>query len=378
MAADYYAILGVDKQASQDDIKKAYRKLAHKYHPDKNHGDKAAETKFKEMSNAYEVLGDAQKRANYDHFGADSYERMSQGGGYPGGGQSAGFGGFDGVQFDFGAGNPFEDLSDVFESFFGGAQRGGSRTQARPTTRQRGIDIEMGITLSMEEAASGLKKRIDYRHKVECSHCGAKGFEPGSKVSECDTCKGRGKVYQRVDTIFGVVQQEIVCPTCDGGGKTYDKPCTVCKGRGSYEDREEIEVDIPVGVNSGDKIRVVGKGEAGYKGSKPGDLYLKVSISKHAQFVRDGQDITSEVLIDYVDFLLGTRVDVKTVWGEVEVQIPALTNPEGKLRLKGQGMPKLNNMNQKGDHYLKLKVKMPRSLSAEETKALQKLKKSIS
>lgn len=364
--ADFYQVLGVSKNATQEEIKKAYRKLAHKHHPDKNQGDESAEKKFKEINNAYEVLGDAQKRSNYDRFGSN-YDKVNQAG--------QGFG-FDGVQFDFGGGSPFDDLGDVFETFFGGQAGRAQKTRTRPS-RQRGVDIEMDVELSLQEAAKGVKKRIQYNHRIVCDHCTGKGYEPGTKVKTCDTCKGKGRVYQRVDTIFGVVQQEIVCPTCEGSGQTYEDPCKVCKGKGSYEENEVIEVDIPVGVATGDKVRVMGKGEAGYKGSEPGDLYLRVSIKKDQGFEREGQDVTSTVTVDYLDFLLGTRVDINTVWGEVEVQIPALTNPEGKLRLKNQGMPKLNNPGNKGDHYLKLKVKMPDSLSDDDYASLQKLRENI-
>jgi molecular chaperone DnaJ len=370
--ADFYEILGVPKTATQEEIKKAYRKMAHKYHPDKNHGDKAAESKFKEVNNAYETLGDQQKRNNYDRFGS-----AGAGQGFPGGG---GFGGFD-VNFGQGGagGAPFEDLNDVFETFFGSGFSSSGRRKSSQTrsTRGRGIDIEMNIDLTLEEAASGAKKSFTYSHKVKCSNCTGKGHEPGSKIDTCPTCKGKGRVYQRVETIFGVIQQETTCPTCEGTGNVYEKKCAVCTGKGYNEESETLEVSIPVGVDNHDKVRVTGKGEAGYKGSDAGDLFLVVTIKKHKSLEREGLNITSTIDVDYFDLLLGTKVDVDTVWGEVEVAIPKNTNPEGKLRLKDQGMPKLNNPNQKGDHYIKIKVVMPKKLTNKHLKTLEEIRESL-
>lgn len=374
--ADYYEILGVSRTATQDEIKKAYRKKAHKFHPDKNQGDKEAETKFKEVNNAYEVLGDAKKRGDYDRFGKTGFNNF-QGGGA---GQNYGF---DGFNVNFGQGqagaNPFEDLNDVFETFFGsGFSSTGRRTKGSSSSRMRGIDIEMVVDLTLEEAAAGAKKTINYNHKVKCSHCSGKGHEPGSKVDTCSTCKGRGRVYQRVETIFGIVQQETVCPTCDGTGNTYEKKCHVCEGKGYNEENEELEVTIPVGVDNNDKVRVSGKGEAGYKGSAAGDLFLIVKIKQHKTIERDGKNVTSTLEVDYFDILLGTSLDVETVWGEVEIKIPPLTNPEGKLRLKNQGMPELNNTKNKGDHMIKIKVKMPKKLSGKQKQQLETIRADIS
>ena len=377
--ADLYQVLGVSKTATQDEIKKAYRKQAHKYHPDKNPGDSAAETKFKEANNAYEVLGDPQKRSNYDRFGSTGAPNGFPGGG---GGFGGGFGGFEGAFGQGGVGPgaaPFDDLNDVFETFFGSgfSSTGRRRSSSGRASRMRGVDIEMRIELSLEEAASGAKKTIDYSHKVKCDHCTGKGHEPGSKIDTCPTCKGKGRVYQRVETIFGVIQQETQCPTCEGTGNVYEKKCKVCTGKGYNEQKEQLEVTIPVGVDNGDKVRVSGKGEAGYKGSAPGDLFLIVAIAKHKNLKREGLNITSTMPVDYFDLLLGTKIDVNTVWGEVEVEIPPLTNPEGKLRLKEQGMPQLNNPKNKGDHFIKIQVKMPKKLSAKQKKQLAQLRTEI-
>jgi molecular chaperone DnaJ len=369
---DYYEILGVPRNATQEEIKKAYRKLAHTFHPDKNPGNSEAESKFKEINNAYEVLGDQKKRNNYDRFG-QNYDKVNQAG------QGFDFGG---VQFNFNQGGaPFDDLSDVFETFFGsGFNAAGStgesraRTRTRGASRQKGVDIEMEMSLTLEEAATGAQKAFKYQHNKTCEVCDGKGFEPGSKVQNCPTCKGQGRVYQRVETIFGIIQQETICPTCDGTTKIYDKVCQVCKGKGYNNQPEELEVEIPVGVDNGDRVRVPGKGEAGYRGSEPGDLFLIVKIQPHKFLQREKDDIASSIEVDYFDLLLGARVDVYTVWGEVEVQIPAMTNPEGKLRLKGQGMPKLNNASSKGDHYIKLKVRMPKRLSTDQIELLQRIR----
>lgn len=375
--ADYYELLGIPKNATQEEIKKAYRKLAHKYHPDKNPGNKDAETQFKQINNAYEVLGDAKKRQDYDRFGAAGYNNYRQA---QGGGPGFGFDGFE-VNFGQGGGGSFDDLNDVFETFFGagfGTPAGGSRrTRTRSASRVKGVDIEMNIELSLEEAAQGVKKTFEYTHKVKCDHCKGHGHEPSSGVKTCGTCKGRGRVYQRVETIFGVIQQETTCPECEGIGKLYDKKCTVCTGKGFNEKREELEVEIPVGVDNGDKVRVSGKGEAGYKESDPGDLYLIISVKTHKYLQRDSKDITSTIEVGYFDLLLGSKVDVYTVWGEVEIQIPPMTNPEGKLRLKGQGMPELSNSKNKGDHYIKFKIIMPQKLTNTQLEVLKQIRDGV-
>lgn len=372
MASDYYSILGVNRDATTDDIKKAYRKLAHQYHPDKNPGNKEAETKFKEINNAYQVLGDDQKRAQYDRFGVDPSNNTSGQGGFAGNP-----GGMD-FNFDFGGSGGFEDLNEVFETFFGGGFAGSQKSRSRTgPSRKRGIDIEMELPMTLEEAASGFEKEISFKHKVNCSNCLGKGHEPNSSVKTCSTCKGNGRVYQRVQTFFGIVQQESVCPTCEGNGKIYEKSCHLCRGKGYTEENEVLKVDIPAGVDSGDRVRVSGKGEAGYKGSAAGDLYLNVKILNHKNLVRDGLDIKSTIEVDYFDLLLGRKVDVYTVWGQMEMNIPELTTPDTKLRLKEKGIPKLGNPAQKGDHFVSLKVKMPKKLSREQSEILQKVSTAV-
>lgn len=375
MAQDYYSILGVNRDSSTDDIKKAYRKLAHQYHPDKNPGNKESEEKFKEINNAYQVLGDTQKRAQYDRFGVDPTTNTGGAGGGFSGFEGFGGAGNGGVQFDFGGtnGSPFEDLNDVFETFFGNGFGSTKASGTQASSRKKGIDLEMDLELTLEESAKGVDKSFSLKHKMNCDHCTGKGNEPGSKVKTCTTCKGSGRVYQRVQTFFGVVQQEQPCPTCEGVGQIYEEKCKVCHGKGYNEKTEQIEVKIPVGVESGDRIRVTGKGQAGYKGSTPGDLYLNINIKENSKLQRNGQNITSQIEVDYFKLLLGTTVNVYTVWGEVEMKIPPLTNPESNLKLKEKGMPKLNNSQNIGDHIVQIKVKMPKKLNLKQQNILQKL-----
>ena len=373
MSSEYYDLLGVSKSASQDEIKKAYRKAAHKYHPDKNPGDDAAEAKFKEVNNAYEVLGDDQKRRQYDQFGA-------AGAGGPGGfNPGAGFGGFGGgggVEFDFQdfAGGMGGGADDIFEQFFGaGFNRQGRR--GGPSPRQKGVDMEMRLDITLQESATGAEKEISYKHKIRCGRCESKGYEPGSSLKNCGKCGGRGKTVEQMQTILGVIQQERACQDCVGTGKIPEKECKDCSGKGFQVDNDKISVKIPQGVSTGDRIRVAEKGEAGYRGSVPGDLYLLVGIKSNKDLQRDGDDIYSKVEVDYYDLLLGTSVDVETVWGQVEVTIPKLTNPNKQLRLKNQGMPRLNRSDQKGDQYININVKMPKKLTKKQEKVVEGLRK---
>jgi molecular chaperone DnaJ len=368
MAKDLYEVLGVSKDADIAQIKKAYRTLAHKYHPDKNPDNKDAEAKFKEVNSAYQVLGDPQKRAQYDQMGSV--------------GGNGGFGGFPGVgnqgfDFNFGGGRGFEDLNDVFETFFGGATTGARRGGTKTSSRRKGIDIEMDLKLTLEEAAMGVDKEFDLKHNVVCDHCGGEGNEPGTKFKSCPTCKGNGKVYQRIQTFFGVVQQETVCPTCQGHGKVFEQACSICAGDGYRVKTETVKVKIPAGIDTGDRIRVSGKGQAGYRGSLAGDLYLLVEIQNHPSLTRDGLDIYTEVEVTYLDVLLGASVDIDTVYGKMEVKVPELTKPGTKLRIKAKGMPKLNNTSQVGDQFVKINVKMPAKLNKEQTAILQKLRSEL-
>ena len=353
--ADYYDILGVSKSSSQDEIKKAYRKMAHQYHPDKNPNNKDAEAKFKEVSNAYEILSDTQKRSNYDRFGeAGNNPNM---GGFGGG--------FNGNMGDFGG------IDDILNSFFGGGFANAQpNSRSGGHSRDKGIDIEMIIDLTLEEIATGANKIFDLKHNINCKNCSGKGYEPKSKVKQCHTCTGQGKIYQRMQTIFGVIQQESICPTCDGRGKIYEDKCNFCKGNGFTQEIEKINVDIPVGIEEGQRIRIKGKGQAGYQGSIAGDLYLSIRVKNHKSITRDGVDINSVLEINYIDLLVGKNVTVNTVWGDMSVAVPPMTNPDSKLRLREKGMPKLNNPKVKGDHFIKFKVVMP-NLNAKQLSSLK-------
>jgi molecular chaperone DnaJ len=356
-----YEILGVDKTATQDEIKKAYRKLAHKYHPDKNQNNKEFETKFKEINNAYEVLSDPKKRSNYDRFGGGSASGgfdASNFGGFSNFGDFGGFqGNFNSADFE-NLGEMFGGLDDILEQMFG------TRTKSRPaSSRKKGIDLEIGMEITLEESAKGMEKTFEHTHNVQCKACDGKGHEKGSSSHTCPTCRGAGRVYQRSSTFFGTIQEEVICPTCLGIGKVYDKMCQVCTGKGFNKEKEQITFKIPAGVDTGDRIRITGKGEAGYRGSTPGDLFIRISIKEDADIARKGQDTFGSVEIGYFDLVLGKKTMVKSVWGEAELKVPEMTPPNGQLKLEKMGMPKLNNPAQKGDHYVSLKIKMPKKLT---------------
>jgi molecular chaperone DnaJ len=368
--SNYYDLLGITKSSTPDEIKKAYRKMAHQYHPDKNSGDKAAEAKFKEVNNAYEVLSDPQKKSQYDKFGSVSPNMGAGGFGGAGGGFGAGSP-FDGMDFGFDDG---VNINDFINSFFNQQSGGGRGRGGQPkSSRAKGVDIEVGIELTLEEIATGAAKQFDLKHNTLCKHCTGKGFEPHSRVSECNTCGGQGKVFQRYQTLFGMVQQEIVCPDCEGRGKIFETKCTICRGQGYSQEVEQIKIEVPVGISQSERIRIRGKGEAGYRGSDAGDLFLVVQVKKHIEFEREGTTIYSNLELDYFDFILGTKKTVNTVWGELEVTVPQNTNPDSKLKIKEKGMPKLNNPKSKGDHILKLKVKMP-NLTAVQMEEVRKIK----
>jgi molecular chaperone DnaJ len=368
--ADLYQILEVSRTATQDEIKKAYRKLAHKFHPDKNPGDSSAEDKFKEVNGAYEVLSDEKKRQQYDRFG-----------------QSADNGNFQDFGFDsswfgnqgYSTNVNMENLNDILNKIFGGGnQGGGKRGQEQGSQYVRsGVDLERQLNVTLEEVAKGTDKNISYKHKCQCEFCSGKGFEPGSSFKSCTTCKGKGRVIERRETIFGIMQQEIECRVCDGLGKTYDKMCKKCIGTGFTEKEEVITIKIPQGVNTGDKIRVKGKGEAGYKGSNPGDLYIAFNVLPHNKFKRNGLDIETEVEIDFFSLLTGLSMDIPTVYGDVTVNIPQLTEPSQILKLSGQGLPKLNQSTVKGNQFVTFKVKMPKKINQEQLSIINKIKEEL-
>jgi molecular chaperone DnaJ len=354
---DYYEVLGVSKDASADEIKKAFRKLAVKYHPDKEGGDEA---KFKEINEAYEVLKDSTKRQRYDQFGHAGV------GGAAGGNPFEGFGGFGGqgqnIHFDFGDGG----LGDIFGSFFGGGQ--GSRRQAQ----DMGRDVQTDITLSFEEAIFGIEKDIHITLNDVCSHCKGGRAEPGFELKTCETCKGSGQVVHQMNTVFGTIQQASVCRTCEGRGKIPEKVCSVCNGKGVEKTKQELKIKIPAGIDDGAVIRLREHGEAAANGNK-GDLYVQINVKAHKKFTREGDLILSTERISMVDAALGTEITVETVDGQVTMKVPAGTQSGTDFKLSGHGVPHIRG-NGRGSHIVTLLVETPTDLSKDQKALLEQLK----
>jgi len=347
---DYYDILGINKSASKDEIKKAYRTTAFKYHPDKNPGDKAAEEKFKEASEAYSVLSDDKKKANYDQFGHAAFES---------GGGGGGFSGFDTSSF-----------SDIFEDFFSDFTGGSSRGSGRRSSGNRGNDLRYDVSISLEDAYKGLDKKILYTTYKKCNSCKGSGAEPGSKPVDCDYCDGRGKV--RSNQGFFTVQQ--TCPQCDGYGETISKACSTCRGNGKIQSEENVSVKIPKGVDDGTRIRLAGKGEAGSKAAGNGDLYLFISVQNHSLFKRSEENLFFELPIGFADAALGATIEVPCIDGsKVKVKIPAGTQYGKQLRLKEKGMPILRR-NSYGDLYIRIIPEVPVSLTKRQKEILEEFK----
>lgn len=365
MAKDFYATLGVSKSASADEIKKAYRKLAHRYHPDKKGGDEA---KFKEINEAYQVLSNADKRAQYDRFG-ENFSNM-------GAGSSGGGGGFGG--FDFGRG--FEGFSqgdfrfegsgfeDIFSNIFGGGF-GGERTSLR-----RGADIRVDVEISFEEMAQGVKKSVSVRRTGRCESCSGTGGKKGSSETTCSVCGGAGRVRQSVRSFLGVVQQVVSCEACGGRGKTFRDPCSSCRGSGQKKETREFSLDIPEGIEDGQALSLSSEGEAGERGGPPGDLIVVVHIRKHPNFERRGSDVLSSASISATRASLGDSVSVKTLDGETVIKIPAGTQSGEVFRLRGKGIPTLGSRWSRGDHLVTVLVSIPKYLSREERKLLESLR----
>ncbi|WP_218082350.1 molecular chaperone DnaJ [Anthocerotibacter panamensis] len=354
MARDYYELLGVDRGASKDEVKQAYRKLARKYHPDVNKDD-GAEELFKEINLAYEVLSDDDKRARYDRFGEAGVSGAAGGG----------VGGFDAQGFG--------DIFEAFGSIFGGG--GGGRSSRGPV---RGDDLRLDLSLSFMEAAFGCEKEVTFDHLESCKTCKGSGAKTGTGPVTCRTCNGQGQVRQAARTPFGVFTQVTTCPTCQGAGQTIQDPCTTCNGRGRQVVQRTTQVTIPPGVDEGNRLRVTGEGNAGLKGGSPGDLYIDLVLQSHPVFKRNGMDLSSEVTISYLQAIFGAKVMVPVLeldQKEQEVEIPPGTQPETVLTLRGKGIPRLNNLTRRGDHYLTIKVAIPTKLSGEERELLEKLVK---
>ncbi|PJA46429.1 molecular chaperone DnaJ [Candidatus Uhrbacteria bacterium CG_4_9_14_3_um_filter_50_9] len=345
MAKNYYEILEVDRGASQDEIKKAFRKKAHAYHPDKASGD---EEKFKEANSAYQVLGDPEKRAKYDQFGSAAFE-----GGTGGAGFGQGFGGF-----DFSAAG---DFGDIFGDLFGGGQR---RQRVR-----RGNDIQVDIELEFTDAVFGATKEITLSKTDACERCSGNGAEPGQGVETCGTCKGSGVEVRMQRTILGNMQTQVTCQTCQGSGEVPKEPCSTCRGSGTDKKKQTMEIQIPAGVEDGSTLRVRGKGEA-IKNGQPGDLYVRLHVRRDPRFERDGVHLHSQISIGFTQAALGDTIDVETVDGPVELKIPSGTQSGARFRLKGKGVMAGGG---RGDHYVHVEVVVPKKLSREQKKLIEEL-----
>jgi molecular chaperone DnaJ len=356
MSKDYYKDLGVDKSASTDEIKAAFRKKAHEHHPDKG-GDEA---KFKELNEAYQILGNAEKRKQYDQFGSSFQNGQAGGGSY-----GQGFGGFNG-----GMNINMDDLGDIFGGFgdifgFGGSSAG----QRGP---ERGRDLEMGLTIDFLDAVHGTETEITFPHLKKCSVCHGSGYAPDAKITTCPTCKGSGRVSRVQRTILGAVQTQVICPDCHGEGKKASANCSHCHGQGRVKETESIKVKIPAGINQGESIRLAGYGDAGEKDSTGGNLFLRIRIKAHANFKREGDDIHTQAEISMVQAALGDTVDVDTVHGNFKLKIPEGTQGQTIFRLKTKGVPHLHGRGQ-GDHFVKVKVLIPKSLDKKQKDLLSKL-----
>lgn len=363
---DYYEILGVNKAASSDDIKRAYRKLAAEHHPDR--GGNAE--KFKEINEAYQVLSDGTKRAQYDQYGA-TFEQAQRQGGF-GGGAGGPFGGFDFSGFNnagFGGGQGVEfDFGDIFSDIFGGAA-------GREARRGRGIDLEMPLTITFEEAAFGAEKELVLEKKDKCAKCGGSGAEPDTKIITCPKCHGQGQIKTQRRTILGTIASSVVCDRCEGAGKIPESPCTQCKGSGAERRQKTITIKVPAGIDDGQRIRVRGEGEAGYRGSENGDLYILIRVQPNPEFQRQGSDIHKEIPISFTQAALGTTIETATIDGKVKIKIPAGTEGGTVFRVSGKGVPHLNRSG-RGDMFVIVNIEVPKKLSKRQKELLKELEES--
>lgn len=353
---DYYEVLGVSKDADDAAIKKAYRALAKKYHPDMNPGDAEAEKKFKEASEAYAVLSDAEKRRQYDQFGHATFEG--------GAGGAGGFGGFDFNGADFG-----DIFGDIFGDLFGGGGRRGGRANNGP---MKGANIRKSIRITFEEAVFGCKKELEVILKDPCTTCGGTGAKPGTSPETCPKCGGKGQVVYTSQSFFGTVQNVQTCPNCGGSGKVIKEKCTSCSGTGYTSSKKKIEVTIPAGIDNGQSVRIREKGEPGTNGGPRGDLLVEVNVSRHPIFQRQDMHIFSTVPISFAQAALGGDVKIQTVDGAVIYNVKPGTKTDTKVRLKGKGVPSLRNSAVRGDHYVTLVIQTPEKLSAEAKEALRR------
>lgn len=364
MAEDFYKVLGVEKSATQQEIKKAYRKLALKYHPDHNPGDKAAEEKFKQVSEAYEVLSDENKREKYDQFGHAAFQQGGMGGAS---GMGGGYGGFqdpyDIFRQVFGGGGG----GGAFYDFFGGGMGGGMQEEEDINAPERGSDISIEMEVSLEDAAIGISRTIRYNRLVECPDCKGTGSKSGTGRKVCPKCGGSG----HVNMSQGPIRFTQPCPTCRGSGTVVSDPCAKCGGTGRIKERNEIKIDIPAGVYTGSRLRKTGAGNAGYNGGTYGDLYVIIIVAANPRFERDGNDLYTDIQIKFTLAALGGQVEVETLTGKKALlKIAAGTQPGALMRLKGQGMPSLRG-GQIGDLYVRINIEVPVSLTSEQRKKLE-------
>jgi len=360
---DYYEVLGVTKSADEDAIKKAYRKQAMQFHPDRNPGDKVAEEKFKEAAEAYEILSNADKKARYDRYGHAGVDPNMGGGGFSGGGMN-----MEDIFSQFG--DVFGDGGSPFESFFGGGRRsgGGSKPQG-----QRGSNLRIKVKLTLEEILSGVNKKIKVKKQISCHTCGGSGAKDRNSVTTCNTCKGSGYVRQVKNTFLGQMQTTSACPTCNGSGQSVTANCGNCKGDGRIYDEELIEIDIPAGVAEGMQLSMSGKGNVGPKGGTSGDLLISIEEIPHEYFSRDGQNIMHELFVNFADAALGTSVEVPTLDGKVRIKIPQGTQSGKIFRLQGKGLPSVQSYGT-GDLLINLNVWTPKKLNDEEKQLMERLK----
>lgn len=354
MARDYYEILGVSRDTDKEEIKRAYRRLARKYHPDVNK-EPGAEERFKEINRAYEILSEPETRARYDRFGEAGVAS----------GAGAGFQDFSDIN----------NIADIFESFFNGFGSGMGQTRSRRGGPVRGDDLRLDLKLEFREAVFGGEKEIRIPHLENCNACSGTGAKPGSRPRNCTTCGGTGQVRRATRTPFGSFTQVSVCPTCNGEGQVIEDKCEVCGGNGRKQETKKLKITIPPGVDNGTRLRVSKEGDAGQRGGPPGDLYVYLFIEEDQEFQRDGINVLSEIKISYLQAILGCRLEVNTVDGPVEMTIPPGTQPNTVLTLENHGVPRLGNPVSRGDHLITVLIDIPTRIAAEERELLEKLAK---
>ena len=358
---DYYEVLEVSKNASPEEIKKAYRKKALQYHPDKNPGDKAAEEKFKEAAEAYEVLSTPEKKQRYDQFGHAGM------GGAAGGGFGGGFSDIEDI---------FASFGDIFGGHFGGGFGGFGSSRSRGGRRvSRGSDLRVKVTLKLNEIVNGVEKKLKVKKYVSCQHCNGTGAKNGSAFSTCGTCGGNGQVTRIANTLLGQMQTSSTCPTCQGDGKMITDKCTHCAGEGVHREEEVISIKIPAGVGDGMQLNVSGKGNAGRRGGINGDLLVVIAEEEHSELVRDGNNLIYNLFLSFPEITLGTTAEIPTVESKVKVKIEPGTQPEKILRLRGKGIPDVNGYG-RGDLLVRVHVWIPKKLSNEEKRVLERLQNS--